>query len=156
MEAPREACCGKRADKTRGVAIQEIPDLFPLVKELPPDPSGQILRYECRTCGQIWEQHFLPFMHADVNVLVKAGVVADLGDPVPVAPSTPEPREARDLRMDGRIFLACSVAGGLIGLLTRPRQSAGAMARGNHFALWLLGGIALGLVILFVRSARKP
>src|SRR5262245_7846976 len=130
MEAAREACCGKRADKTRGVTISEISDLFPILKELPRDSSGWILRYECRNCGQIWEEHLLPFMHADVHVVVKEGVVADLGDPAPAAPPTPEPPGVRALRTENRIFLACAVAGAVLGLLTRPPESAGARLRG--------------------------
>lgn len=159
MEAARAACCGKRPDKTRGVTLREIADLAPLLRELPPDQSGWILRSECRACGQIWEQHSLPFMHADVDVVVKQGIIADLADPVPFpppAPPAPEPPEAHALRMDRRIFLVCSIGGGLIGLLTRPPPSAGAMARGNHFALWLLGGVAVGFVLLLLRSVRKP
>jgi hypothetical protein len=157
MEAAREACCGKRSDKTRGTTIREITDLFPLLKELPRDSSGWILRYECRSCGQIWEEHLLPFMHADVHVVVKEGVVADLADPIPPAPPPkPESPEVRALRFENRIFLACVVAGAVLGLLTRPPESAGARIRGNHFALCLLGGIAVGLILPLLRSFRKP
>jgi hypothetical protein len=98
-------------------------------------------------------------MHADVTVVVKEGVVADLADPVPPAPppkpEPPEP-EVRALRFENRIFLACAVAGAVIGLLTRPEESAGARSRGNHFTLCLLGGIALGLILPLLRSFRKP
>jgi len=155
MEGARDACCGQRPDKTRGVTIGEIPGLVALVEKQPSDVSGQILRYKCRTCDQIWEQHRLPFMHADVDVVVKEGVVADLDDPRPFATPAPEPPEVRSLRADRRIFLACGIAGGAIGLLTRPPRSEGALARGNHFALWLIGGCAVGLVLLLFRSRRR-
>lgn len=155
MEDARAACCGKRPDKTRGTTVKEMSELFPLVKELPRDATGWILRYECRACGQVWEQHQLPFMHADVDVVVKEGIVAELGDPPVFATPTPEPPEFRDRRVERRIFLASSIGGAVIGLATRPPAPEGARARGDYFAFWLIGGVAVGFVLLLLRQFWK-
>lgn len=151
MTDGRAGCCGKRPEITRGASIEEIAELALLVQRLPPESPTEILRYGCRTCGQIWEQHRLPFMHADVNVVVKEGVVPDLGPP-PVYASPvaePESQDARDLRIESRIFFSVSITAGVIGLLTRP--SSGELERGVHFAWWLLGGVATGLALVLVR-----
>lgn len=146
----RAACCGKRPEKTRGAAFQDIPGLAPLLKSPGPDEPGTgILRRECTACGQIWEQHSLPMMHADVDVVVKQGVVADLEDPRPQAPPTPPPPVDRLLRADRWIFLGCTLTGLVIGFATRPP------GRNDHAAFCLLGGVLTGIVINILRYARK-
>lgn len=151
----RAQCCGKRPDLTRGVAIQEIPDLFPLVKERPGgDP--QLRRFDCGTCGQVWEQLWIPVMHSDLSVVVKEEARSQLNDPPArwVQP-TPEAPEARDRRLGHWTFISCCIVGILLGLATRPGPEAGAVARGNHFALCLLGGVVVGVVLNILRESRK-
>lgn len=141
------SCCDRRPDKTRGAAFQDIPGLAPLLKPPGPDePGAGILRRECTACGQVWEQHSLPFLHADVDVVVKKGVVADLEDPRPaVPPPVPPPPVDRQVRADRWIFAGCTLAGLVIGFATRPP------GRNDHAAFWLLGGILVGFVINLLR-----
>lgn len=154
----RAGCCGKRPDKTRGSSVQDMADLYPLLKELPQDDSW-VLRFECSSCGQVWEEHLLPFMHADVHVVVKQGVTADLSDPPPPGPPppppAPEPLYVGEMRRDRWVFLACCAAGFLIGLATRPDVAEGALKRGNHMGLCLVSGAAAGFAINLFREFLK-
>jgi hypothetical protein len=33
--------------------------------------------HRCALCGQVWEEHWVPFMHADVSFLLKSEVNED-------------------------------------------------------------------------------
>ena len=151
----RAQCCGKRPDLTRGVTLQEIPDLLPLVKERPGGDS-QRRCFDCSACGQVWEERWIPFMHSDLSVVLKEEARSQLDEP-PREWVKPPPEEPwrRDRRLGHWILIPCCVLGMILGLATRPGPEAGASARGNHFALCLLGGAAVGVVLNILRESRR-
>lgn len=150
-------CCAKRPARFRGTAITEIPELSPLVKPVKTEAGMQVHEYVCGGCGQQWEDHLVPFMHADVHVVVKAGVLPELTDPSENRPwMTPAPAPP-PMSIDTRIMLACVAAAVVTGLATRPPITQGVALRQNWLPLFILGGVAAGLLLLALRRVlRKP
>ncbi|MBK7579964.1 MAG: hypothetical protein IPI67_07125 [Myxococcales bacterium] len=49
--------------------VQDSPELAATLELLPPSSAAN--RFECRHCGQRWEEHPTSFHHADVSALMK-------------------------------------------------------------------------------------
>jgi len=138
MDSPPPAdCCANRPGRFRGSAITEISELSPLVKPVNPERGAQVLRYVCTVCGQPWEDWLMPFMHADVHVVVKTGVPPALEDaPGRWAPGPPlKPAKSW-------ILGVCVAAGFVAGLATLPPIDRGVADR----QFWLLLCMAVGAI----------
>ena len=72
--SPVSTCCGPVRDKFVNVAAKDIEALAGKLRTLQEPPWSAHFVYQCRRCGQLWEAHLVSFMHADVEVVVKAGV----------------------------------------------------------------------------------
>ena len=136
------------------MAITEIPALSSLVKRTEVDRRPQVLDYVCGACGQQWEDHLVPFLHADVHVVVKAGVPAELLDP-PNTPPPPPMKAGRSSTGDKLLVAGCVAAAVGVHLATLPPAGEGVSVRQQRLALCVGLGVAAGLLLIALRRAFR-
>jgi len=117
----------------------------------------QVHDYACGVCGQAWEDYLVPFMHADVHVVVKAGILPELTDPPENRAWVTPPPGPPPMSIDTRIMWGCVAVAIVTGFATRPPVTQGVELRQNWLLLFLLGGAAAGLLLMALRRVfRKP
>lgn len=171
MTGKRDACCAHRPPQYVGRGMDEIPDLRPLVERTAVDSHRYRNFYRCRVCGQEWRECSIPFHHAMVTVVTKAGVRPTLEWPKPTrrgagsgqGAAKPDSPWEETLRTwptwENTFFAFSSVAGLIVGMRTMLPPSAGGLTR----AAWgtgcmfvgLFGGYVMAKLLRWIYAKRK-